>query len=81
LDAARRELDGETVATKASGEPWDHVSEVEQAQRRLLKIMNRISSNLCNADLSVAQKRLLVYQYGQASRLLDYSERFVPRPG
>lgn len=28
LDAARRELNGEVVATKSTGKPWDHVDEV-----------------------------------------------------
>ncbi|HEX3590372.1 MAG TPA: polymorphic toxin type 28 domain-containing protein [Pseudonocardiaceae bacterium] len=37
LDAARRELDGEVVATKSDGTPWDHVDEVQNAQRGLGK--------------------------------------------
>jgi hypothetical protein len=32
LDAARRELNGEVVATKSNGVPWDHVDEVRNAQ-------------------------------------------------
>lgn len=39
LDAARRELNSEVVATKSNGVPWDHVDEVRNAQDGLV---NRI---------------------------------------
>lgn len=43
LDAARREANGETVATKSDGTPWDHVDEVQNSQRGLLNRMERIN--------------------------------------
>lgn len=33
---ARRELNGEVVARKPNGQPWDHVDEVRNAQRGLV---------------------------------------------
>jgi RHS repeat-associated protein len=79
LDAARRELNGEVVARKADGTPWDHVHEVRDAQNGLLNRINQINRRLGWPGLSSAERASLEGELGEASRMLDYSEQFVPR--
>ncbi|MFF1913512.1 polymorphic toxin type 28 domain-containing protein, partial [Streptomyces sp. NPDC058239] len=79
LTAARRELQGEVVARKASGTPWDHVHEVRDAQNGLLKTIGSINKKLSHPKTSSADRDLLVADLGRASRMLDHSEQFVPR--
>ena len=77
---ARLELRSETVATKSTGVPYDHVQEVEDAQRRwLLNRINRLISKICYPQLSEEARLAAVSELGQASELLDLSERYVPR--
>ena len=80
LDAARRELDGEVVATKPDGTPWDHVDEVRNAQRGLVNRIGQLKRQLGDTRISAADKSALQSELSEASRLLDYSEQFVPRP-
>ena len=80
LDAARRELDGEVVATKPDGTPWDHVDEVRNAQRGLVNRIGQLKRQLGDTRISAADKSVLQSELSEASRLLDYSEQFVPRP-
>lgn len=80
LDAARRELDGEVVATKPNGQPWDHVDEVQNAQRGLANRIEQIKRQLGDSRLSDADRSTLQSELSEASRLLDHSEQFVPRP-
>jgi hypothetical protein len=80
LNAARRELNGEIVARKPDGTPWDHVSEVRDAQRGLINIIDRVQRQLGNPSLTQAERAALVMDLSRASRLLDHSESFVPRP-
>ncbi|MGQ4601606.1 polymorphic toxin type 28 domain-containing protein, partial [Nocardia sp. R6R-6] len=79
LDAARRELDGEVVARKPDGTPWDHVHEVRDAQNALVKRIDQINKRLSWPGLSAEERPLLERELSEASRLLDYSEQFVPR--
>lgn len=79
LDAARRELNGETVATKPDGTPWDHVDEVQNAQRGLVNRIAQINRQLGDSRLSAAGRAALTGELSEASKLLDYSEQFVPR--
>lgn len=80
LDAARRELKGEVVARKPNGQPWDHVDEVRNAQRGLLNRINQIKRQLSDSRLSGTDRSPLESELSEASRLLDRSEQFVPRP-
>jgi hypothetical protein len=80
LDAARRELDGEVIATKPDGTPWDHVDEVRNAQRGLVNRIGQLKRQLGDTRISAADKSALQSELSEASRLLDYSEQFVPRP-
>ena len=79
LDAARRELQGEVVARKPDGTPWDHVREVQEAQRGLVHRISRLNRQLNDSRTSATEKPALEAELSQASRLLDHSERFVPR--
>ncbi|MEU4693896.1 polymorphic toxin type 28 domain-containing protein [Actinoplanes sp. NPDC023714] len=79
LDGARRELGGEVVARKPTGEPWDHVDEVRNAQRGLINRIKQLKREVGDARLSEEQRSAAQEELGEASRLLDHSEQFVPR--
>lgn len=79
LDAARRELDGEVVATKPDGTPWDHLDEVRNAQRGLANRIDQLKRQLGDSRISEADRSALQSELSEASRLLDHSEQFVPR--
>lgn len=77
LDAARRELQGVIVAMKGDV-PYDHIDELRKAQQGLLNRVIYIKALLDHAPDSPA-KAALVKELGEASRLLDRSEEFLPR--
>jgi hypothetical protein len=79
LDAARRELNGEVVARKPNGEPWDHVDEVQNAQRGLVNRIEQINRQLGDSRTTAEQRAGLESELSEASRLLDHSEGYVPR--
>ena len=56
LDAARRELDGEVVKLKDSGQPFDHVKEVTDAQNGLRNTIQSIKKDLTGPNVNPAQK-------------------------
>ncbi|WP_443050945.1 polymorphic toxin type 28 domain-containing protein [Streptomyces sp. JV185] len=64
---------------KASGVPWDRVDEVRSAQGGLLNQIAAINRKLAHPGTSGAMRDLLVADLGRASRMLDFSEQFVPR--
>ncbi|WP_104817976.1 polymorphic toxin type 28 domain-containing protein [Kitasatospora sp. MMS16-BH015] len=79
LDAAKRELGGEVVARKSDGTPWDHVGEVRDAQAGLLNRMHQIKVQMSKAGVDDPIFPSLQAELSQASKLLDYSEKYVPR--
>lgn len=79
LDAARRELNGEVVATKSNGVPWDHVDEVRNAQNGLVNRIGQLKRLLGDSRVSPADRAQYEAELSEASRLLDHSEQFVPR--
>ncbi|MFB7248920.1 hypothetical protein CW362_31540 [Streptomyces populi] len=79
LTGAARELKGEVVKWKSPGVPWDHVHEVRDAQNSLLKQIKAINKRLSHPNTGGAERELLVADLGRASRMLDFSEQFVPR--
>ncbi|TCO62994.1 polymorphic toxin type 28 domain-containing protein [Actinocrispum wychmicini] len=79
LDAAKRELNGEVVARKPDGTPWDHVDEVRNAQRGLVNRINQLKRQLGDSRLSDADRATAQEELSEASRLLDHSEQYVPR--
>lgn len=82
LGAARRELRGEVVARKADGTPWNHVAEVMDAQRGLLKRIGSIRYEMrLGHRMTVDQRANLQLKLSYASRMLDYSYKYVPTRG
>jgi uncharacterized protein YukE len=79
LDAARRELNGEVVKTKSTGTPWDHVNEVRNAQDGLVNRIGQLKRLLGDSRVSASDRAQYEAELSEASRLLDYSEQFVPR--
>ncbi|GAA4661557.1 putative T7SS-secreted protein [Amycolatopsis dongchuanensis] len=79
LDAARRELNGEIVKEKGSGVPYDHIKEVREAQDGLANRINRIKQLLSDSRLKPEERPDLESELSEASRLLDYTEQWVPR--
>ncbi|MBM2617286.1 hypothetical protein JIG36_17165 [Actinoplanes sp. LDG1-06] len=80
LEGARRELNGEVVATKGNGVPYDHVDEVRSAQRGLVRRIAQFKRLLGDTRISARDKAGYQSELSEASRLLDHSEQFVPRP-
>nr|WP_234799916.1 polymorphic toxin type 28 domain-containing protein [Mycobacteroides abscessus] len=80
LDAARRELNGEVVARKPDGTPWDHVQEVRDAQLGLVNRIEQLKRILGDSRTSGDAASAAQSELSEASRLLDRSEQFVPRP-
>jgi len=78
LDAARREAAGQVVKLKASGVPWDHVDELQNAQNGLLNVIDRLQ-RIISKPLDVAPLLAARRQLSEASRLLDLTEEFLPR--
>jgi len=79
LSAAAREVAGEVVAVKPSGVPFNHIMEVREAQQGLLNRIDAINQSLARSGLSSAERAGLESELSRASRLLDYSERYLPR--
>ena len=80
LDAARRELNGEVVKVNPKdGEPFDHVTEVRNAQAGLLKRIKWVKRKMDSGDLSEAEREALEEELSELSKLLDHTEGYVPR--
>lgn len=78
LDAARRELNGEVVARKSSGQPWDHVQEVRNAQQGLRNRIAQLQRMLGDTRLSPEAKQAAQSELSEASKLLEHSKGYVP---
>lgn len=78
LEGAQRELNGEVVATKGDGTPFDHITEVREAQQGLVNRIQAIQRQLGDSRTSDAARVTLQSELSQASRLLDYSKKCVP---
>ena len=81
LQAARKELRGEIVARKATGIPYDHIKKVQNAQRGLAKQIETLKKSLNNPQLNQQARNDIQNKLVEASKLLDKSERYVPRGG
>ncbi|MFI5800055.1 polymorphic toxin type 28 domain-containing protein [Streptomyces sp. NPDC051677] len=54
-------------------------SDLTSTQNGLLKTIGDINKKLAHPKTGGAERELLVADLGRASRMLDYSEQFVPR--
>ena len=77
LDAARRELAGEVVKLRSDGIPFDHVKEVIDAQNGFKNLINDAKQMLAKGP-SEAERQQLEYIISEASKLLDWTEKYVP---
>jgi hypothetical protein len=78
LQAARAELMYGTRIPKPGGGYWDHLKEVTEAQAGLQRYVEGLKRKLSYVRLSPADRAVLERELGEASRLLDFSRRFVP---
>ena len=80
LIAARLELLGQQIPlVKASGAPYQHLKEVQEAQAGLVTRIQQIQARLGYGGTSDSERQSRQEELSQASRLLDFSEGFVPR--
>jgi hypothetical protein len=79
LEAARRELKDEVVSRRSTGQPFDHVTKVRQAQAGLVKRVTQLQRLLGDTRTTEAQRPALEAELSEASQLLDHTEQFVPR--
>lgn len=78
LDAARREANGEVVARKPNGEPYDHINEVREAQHGLRSQIIRLQRKLGDTRLSPEDRAATQAELSEASRLLEHSKSYLP---
>ncbi len=80
LDAARIEQRGGSVGINPkTGKSWDHLKEVQNAQRGLVNRIQAIKSRLADASLSDTEREALQRELSEASKLLDRTEETLPR--
>jgi len=58
---------------------YNHIQKVKNAQKGLLNHIKRINSRLSDPKLPYIERSALQKELSKASKLLDDSERFVPR--
>ncbi len=78
LDAARREAKGAVIDDR-NGNPTNHRQEVEDAQTGLLNRIRRIKNRLREQGVGDVARGLPGEELGEASRLPDLSEQYLPR--
>jgi RHS repeat-associated protein len=78
LNAAAREAKGETVATKATGQPFDHQTEVGEAMRGLASTIQSINGKFGSPTSGLVdyQRAELSRLMGEASKLHDYGKEY-----
>jgi hypothetical protein len=79
FDAARRERDGQVVARKQSGQPYDHKAEVDNATRGLKRDINDLKKILSRDNLTADQRRKAEALLGEASKRLDNAEKAMSK--
>ena len=78
IEAAQLEAQGETVAVKASGVPYDHIKELQDAANGLQNLIQGINKALGSGPVSEGASADLQSILGQASKLLDLVEGVLP---
>ena len=78
LDAVHREQKGEAVKRNPRNDkPYDHVTEVINAQTGMQNNIMKIKARLGHPLLDPAERATLMKKLGEASRLLDHTRRFT----
>ncbi len=79
LEAARIESRGGSVSTThPSGRPWDHVTEVRNAQIGLRNRIGEINRALGHPRIDPERRLTLTRELSEAARELDRSRRYLP---
>ncbi|MFZ4271956.1 putative T7SS-secreted protein [Streptomyces arboris] len=78
-DAARREAQGEVVARKADGTPFDHIADLKQARNGLEKIRKVIELEMRNLPDTLTERGLdvLLAKRTEVNRLLNNLNGFL----
>ena len=80
LNAAKIELQGQQIDLAIErGVCFDHVTKVQKAQRGLLNHLEDINGRLNHPQLPMIERKALEAELSKASKLLDHTEKFVPR--
>ena len=80
LNAAKIELQGKQIDLAIEREiSFDHISKIKAAQKGLLRHLNKVHSRLSHPELPMIEREALNTELSNASKLLDYTEQFVPR--
>lgn len=80
LKAAEQERKGKQIPLAIErGRTYNHIEKVENAQEGLLKIIKDIKNRLGYPELSKIERQALEEQLSKTSKLLDHTEKFVPR--
>jgi RHS repeat-associated protein len=80
LNAAKKELDGKVVARKADGTPFDHVTEVRNAQQGIANQIQKLEDSLANCPAGSSEKAALEKSISELSKFLDNTTGWVPKP-
>lgn len=79
LRGARFESRGGITMLKQSGIPFDHITKVQNAQKGLENQIKILQNSLKDQRLSQRARKSIEQKLSEASKLLDKSERYVPR--
>ena len=77
LSGAVKDLQGNPVM-KSSGEAWQHLTEVTNAQRGLANELKTLKGALGNDELGSQARALIEKKISRTSRFLDETEKLVP---
>ncbi|MCX4578069.1 polymorphic toxin type 28 domain-containing protein [Streptomyces sp. NBC_01571] len=82
-NAARREANGEVVARKADGTPFDHIADLKQARNGLDKIRRVLDTEIQNPPDTLTSRGIdvLVSKHKETVRLLDRLNGFLASIG
>jgi hypothetical protein len=80
LEGAKRQAEGDdSLRWTSSGKPMNHKQEVQDAQRGLIRRIRQIKNRLSDPEITDTEREALTAELGEASRLLDHSQRYLPR--
>ncbi|GAO97905.1 hypothetical protein Cva_00546 [Caedimonas varicaedens] len=80
LKAAEQELKGKQIPlAEQRGRIYDHVEKVKSSQNGLVRLINDIKARLGYPELPQIERQALENQLSKTSKLLDHTEKFVPR--
>ncbi|HEV7669329.1 MAG TPA: polymorphic toxin type 28 domain-containing protein [Thermoanaerobaculia bacterium] len=79
VTAAGRELAGEVVATKGTGQVFDHVAKFRSARDGVVRVVNRLKNMASDMRLSPEQRTAAQSLLSEASKKLDRAEALLKK--